>query len=92
MADSGDGIAQELKKHLFQPFFTTKTDVGTGLGLWITKGIVEKHGGSIRFKSRTGENHGTAFSIFLPCNGIEQVKGLHAAKVMKNELVGGDYK
>jgi signal transduction histidine kinase len=52
---------------VFQPFFTTKTDVGTGLGLWITRGIIEKHRGTIRMKSRTGQNdHGTAFSIFLP--------------------------
>jgi signal transduction histidine kinase len=65
--DTGSGIEPRYRKNIFQPFFTTKADVGTGLGLWITRGIVEKHRGSIRMKSRTGqESHGTAFSIFLP--------------------------
>jgi signal transduction histidine kinase len=68
--DTGSGIAPQHRKNLFQPFFTTKEDVGTGLGLWITRSIVEKHGGSIRVKSRNGANeHGTAFSIFLPLDG-----------------------
>ncbi|HEY2359785.1 MAG TPA: PAS domain S-box protein [Candidatus Angelobacter sp.] len=65
--DTGSGIEAKHKQKVFQPFFTTKTDVGTGLGLWITRGIVEKHHGAIRMKSRTGQGqHGTAFSIFLP--------------------------
>jgi PAS domain S-box-containing protein len=65
--DTGSGIQPKHKKNIFQPFFTTKSDIGTGLGLWITRGIVEKHRGSIRMKSRTQQHsHGTAFSIFLP--------------------------
>jgi PAS domain S-box-containing protein len=65
--DTGSGIQAKHRKNVFQPFFTTKTDVGTGLGLWITRGIIEKHRGTIRMKSRTEQNgHGTAFSIFLP--------------------------
>jgi len=57
----------QVRNKLFEPFFTTKADVGTGLGLWITKNIVEKHGGAINYVSRTGAKaHGTAFSIFLP--------------------------
>jgi signal transduction histidine kinase len=65
--DTGHGIEPQHRKNLFQPFFTTKEDVGTGLGLWITRSIIEKHGGTIRLKSRTGpDEHGTAFSIFLP--------------------------
>jgi PAS domain S-box-containing protein len=64
--DTGSGVAPEHMGSLFQPFFTTKTDVGTGLGLWITRNIIEKHRGSIHVKSRTGpEQHGTVFSIFL---------------------------
>ncbi len=65
--DTGSGIEAKHKKNIFQPFFTTKSDVGTGLGLWITRGIVEKHRGAIRMKSRAGQHgRGTAFSIFLP--------------------------
>lgn len=68
--DTGSGIARQHRKNLFQPFFTTKEDVGTGLGLWITRSIVEKHGGFIRVKSRAASDaHGTAFSIFLPLDG-----------------------
>jgi len=67
IADTGSGIEPAHKKRLFQPFFTTKKEVGTGLGLWITSGIVEKHGGSIRVRSRTEAGRsGTAFSLFLP--------------------------
>jgi len=67
IADTGSGIEPEHKKRLFQPFFTTKKEVGTGLGLWIASGIVEKHGGSIRVRSRTETGRsGTAFSLFLP--------------------------
>jgi len=68
--DTGHGIEPQHRKNLFQPFFTTKEDVGTGLGLWITRSIVEKHGGLIGVKSRTSpDSHGTAFSIFLPLDG-----------------------
>jgi PAS domain S-box-containing protein len=71
--DSGSGIPLPARKKLFEPFFTTKADVGTGLGLWITKNIVEKHHGSIRFVSRTAPNdHGTAFSIYLPAQSAPE--------------------
>jgi len=68
--DTGSGIEPRHRKNLFQPFFTTKQDVGTGLGLWITRNIAEIHGGTIRVKSKTSpKEHGTAFSIFLPLDG-----------------------
>ncbi|HEX3322329.1 MAG TPA: PAS domain S-box protein [Terriglobales bacterium] len=67
VADNGTGIAPEHFEHLFEPFYTTKKDSGTGLGLWLSLGIVRKHGGSIRVRSRTqGAAAGTVFSIFLP--------------------------
>src|SRR5579859_6679208 len=66
MADTGSGIAQEDRAKVFTPFFTTKKDVGTGLGLWITKDLLEKKGGSIRFRSRASERSGTVMSIYLP--------------------------
>jgi PAS domain S-box-containing protein len=66
VGDSGCGISDSAKRKLFSPFFTTKQSVGTGLGLWVTKGIVEKHGGSIRFRSRVQPPCGTVFRIVLP--------------------------
>ncbi len=66
IGDSGCGISDSVKGKLFSPFFTTKQSVGTGLGLWVTKGIVEKHGGSIRFRSRVRPPCGTVFRIVLP--------------------------
>ncbi|HEV3316317.1 MAG TPA: PAS domain S-box protein [Candidatus Angelobacter sp.] len=67
VADTGDGIQPQHIKHIFEPFFTTKTDVGTGLGLWITRGIIQKHGGTIQVHSRTEAGRsGTAISVFLP--------------------------
>ena len=71
--DNGSGIPPGVRKNLFAPFYTTKGEAGTGLGLWVTRGIIEKHEGTIRFVStvRPGRS-GTAFSVFLP---FEQVLG-----------------
>ena len=67
VGDSGSGIGPEQFEHLFEPFYTTKKDGGTGLGLWLSLGIVRKHGGSIRVRSRAASGKtGTVFSIFLP--------------------------
>jgi len=67
VADSGSGISPATKPRLFEPFYTTKRDVGTGLGLWLSKEIVEKHGGSISVRSSIQPGRtGTAFSVFLP--------------------------
>jgi PAS domain S-box-containing protein len=67
VADNGSGIPRENLRQIFEPFFTTKNDTGTGLGLWVSHGIVQKHGGSIRVRSRAnGHATGTVFLIFLP--------------------------
>ncbi len=66
IADTGVGMSREQKKKLFMPFFTTKKEVGTGLGLWITKDLLEKKGGHIRFRSSDQGKSGTVISIFLP--------------------------
>jgi len=67
VADNGSGIPRENLRRLFEPFYTTKQEAGTGLGLWVSRGIVEKHGGSIRVRSRSeGRYRGTVFSVFLP--------------------------
>ena len=69
VADTGEGISPRIAGRLFEPFQTTKQSTGTGLGLWVSRGIVEKHGGSIRVRSRTGERHGTVFLVWLPLDG-----------------------
>jgi PAS domain S-box-containing protein len=66
IADDGSGMSQETRASLFQPFFTTKGQKGTGIGLWISQGIIAKHHGSIRVRSTTGAAHGTCFTVFLP--------------------------
>jgi signal transduction histidine kinase len=67
ISDTGCGIHPEIKKKLFEPFISTKGDTGTGLGLWVSYGIVQKHGGTIRVKSNAvSPATGTVFSIFLP--------------------------
>jgi PAS domain S-box-containing protein len=64
VGDNGNGIPASLQSNIFEPFVTTKGERGTGLGLWIVKGIVENHGGRIRLRSREGR--GTVFKIDLP--------------------------
>lgn len=66
VGDTGPGIPLEVRRRLFRPFFSTKGEKGTGLGLWVSKQLVEKHGGTIQLWSRTDGAHGTWFSVFLP--------------------------
>lgn len=64
--DNGTGIDPRILDRIFQPFFTTKKSVGTGLGLWVCREIVEKHGGRISVTSNNGNGSGTTFRVFLP--------------------------
>ena len=66
LADNGIGMAPDVKKRIFVPFFTTKAEVGTGIGLWATKTLIEQQRGHLRFRSRQGDRSGTVMSIFLP--------------------------
>lgn len=69
IADNGSGIGAENRERVFEPFFTTKKHQGTGLGLWVSHEIVQKHGGAMRLRSRTTPGKsGTVFVIFLPEN------------------------
>ncbi len=66
VTDSGPGIAPDIQKQIFEPYFTTKSvGEGSGLGLSVVHGIVQSHGGAITVKSALG--HGACFKIYLPC-------------------------
>ena len=69
IGDTGSGIAPEVQRRLGEPFFTTKGQRGTGLGLWVTRSIIQRYGGEIQLRSSIDpKRHGTVFSIFLPTN------------------------
>ncbi len=71
IADTGHGMSAAVLKRLFEPFFTTKDLNGTGLGLWISQGILERHQGRLRVRSGVGV--GTVFTLFLPCEAVSTV-------------------
>jgi signal transduction histidine kinase len=72
--DTGVGIRPEDARRLFQPFFSTKSTKGTGLGLWISKGIVQKYDGSLTCRSfRTQTGCHTCFRVFLPIAGASGI-------------------
>jgi signal transduction histidine kinase len=67
IADTGVGMSVAVQQKLFNAFFTTKKQTGTGLGLWISEQIVTRHNGTLRVRSSQSPRcHGTVFSLFLP--------------------------
>ena len=67
ICDTGGGIKRDSRRHIFEPFYTTKPGTGTGLGLWVVAQLVERHKGSVHVWSSQREGaSGTTFSIFLP--------------------------
>ncbi len=83
VGDKGAGIPRSIRRYIFEPFYSTKQNLGTGLGLWVSKSLLEKHGGSLRFRSCvTPGRSGTVFSIFMPCEPSEQA---HARERMTGE-------
>jgi signal transduction histidine kinase len=101
-ADNGHGIRPEHRQRLFEPFFSTRGQNGTGLGLWVSYGIVQKHGGAIRVRSSAGaasgsgpQRSGTCFSIFIPSEsnimrGAAQDAATSAAKAAGGAAVQGE--
>ncbi len=67
IADTGHGMGAETRKRLFEPFFTTKGMNGTGLGVWVSKSILDKHGARFRVSSsQEAGKSGTVWAIWLP--------------------------
>jgi PAS domain S-box-containing protein len=67
LVDTGCGVPPENLSRIFEPFFTTKKDTGTGLGLWVSRELIEKHGGRLNVRSSvSGRRSGTVFTVFLP--------------------------
>lgn len=71
IADTGRGISRENRWRVFEPFFTTKGINGTGLGLWVSQEIVQRHKGYLRgHSSQKPGRSGTVFNLFLPFDGV----------------------
>jgi PAS domain S-box-containing protein len=71
ITDTGVGIPVKIRHRIFEPFFTTKADKGTGLGLWVSRGIVQKLNGTIQFRcSKWGSRSMTSFAVFIPTDGL----------------------
>jgi PAS domain S-box-containing protein len=70
IADTGTGMTAKVRNRIFEAFFTTKEATGTGLGLWVSQEIIEKHSGAVHVRSRAAEggaaNSGTVFQLFIP--------------------------
>jgi PAS domain S-box-containing protein len=80
--DSGCGIPHQARTHLFEPFFSTKEDKGTGLGLWVALDLLTKQGASVQLRSRTTPGRSsTCFSIFFPDQEREGTVGCSLARV-----------
>ena len=80
IADTGEGMPEEIRRRCFEPFFSTKGDSGTGLGLSMAHGIIDRHGGSISVESKQGK--GTSVSIRMPL-GVPRRKSGDKKKVRR---------
>lgn len=83
VADDGKGVPCEAQPRLFEPFFTTKGTTGTGLGLWLTRDILDRAGGYIRCRNHHSP-HGAVFSMWLPLTPAEH--SLNAQQAPKPAL------
>jgi signal transduction histidine kinase len=84
VVDDGVGIPEQLRVRLFNPFVTTKEESGTGLGLWVSRSIIEKHGGSIQLHGNSSKNSsGTTVAIFLP---LRPISGKDDSETISNSV------
>ena len=87
VSDTGTGMDQETCEKIYEPFFTTKGELGTGLGLSTVYGIVKQHGGFINFYSEQGK--GTTFHVYLPLSDLQDMLPT-AAKIQPANLRGDE--
>jgi signal transduction histidine kinase len=93
VADEGMGMSDAVRQRIFEPFFTTKEANGTGLGLWVSAEILEKHRGTLLVRSRQpayrGDHSGTIFSLFFPWDGVPRGPRIvqPAAPVLVDQMV-----
>jgi len=87
--DTGMGMERAIMRRVYEPFFTTKAETGTGLGLWVVAQLVERHGGEIRLWSslRQGAS-GTVFSLFLPTGIDADLQGVEVGTTTGRRLPG----
>ncbi|HMG84441.1 MAG TPA: ATP-binding protein [Terracidiphilus sp.] len=72
VADTGHGMSPYTLSRIFVPFFTTKENKGNGIGLWISRGIVDRHRGHLTVRSRQSiAGSGTVFALFLPIDAVQ---------------------
>jgi PAS domain S-box-containing protein len=89
ITDTGVGIRPEDAKHLFEPFYSTKSTKGTGLGLWISKGILQKYDGRISYRSLHYRGRCiTCFHVFIPVSGAAGRAAHAGGESTKLETVG----
>lgn len=71
VADTGIGMSETTRTKVFEAFYTTKGVGGSGLGLWISKEIIDRHRGHLRIRSRqSGPRTGTVITLFLPAEAL----------------------
>ncbi|HUR37242.1 MAG TPA: PAS domain S-box protein [Terriglobales bacterium] len=88
IADSGSGIPPEVKGRIFEAFFTTKRDVGTGLGLWVSHGIIRDLGGKIQTRTCTKPGRsGTVFSVVIPVSTRERLGSAESSESLQRDGV-----
>jgi PAS domain S-box-containing protein len=72
VADSGSGMSPQTLRQIYEPFFSTKGNFGTGLGLWVSLGILQKHQARMRLRSSDAPGtSGTVFMLIFPTNGVQ---------------------
>ncbi len=87
IVDTGTGIPPKDAKRLFEPFFSTKATKGTGLGLWISKGILQKYEGRISYRSFRHQGRCvTCFRIFIPISGLQIRHSNGGGRLRRREL------